>query len=326
MKKVLVTEPIHDDGLALLREHADVEILAADGTDAASLKKLMPDVQGIVVRLANLTAELLERAPDLEVVSRHGVGCDAIDVAHLTARGIPVAITAGANSTSVTEHTFGLMLSLARHQRAQDAAVREGRFHDRGSLIATDLEDARLLVIGFGRIGRKVARIARAFGMEVTVADIALDEPLASELGCRAVEDFRPELPEADIVTVHVPLDAGTRHMIAGAEFAAMKPGALLINCARGGIVDEAALLVALEAGKLGGAGLDVFSTEPPPLDDEVFASLLARPDVIAAPHTGAASTGAMRMMGVMAAQNVLDCFAGRLTAERVFNPEVLAR
>ena len=258
-------------------------------------------------------------------MSRHGVGCDAIDVTHLTGRGIPVGIAAGANSTSVTEHTFGLLLSLARHQREQEAAVREGRFWDRAGLIATDLEGARLLVVGFGRVGRKVARIARAFNMEVTVTDIALDRPLAAELGCKAIEDFRPELPEADFVTLHVPLDDSTHHMVSGAELSEMKPGSILINCARGGIVDEAALLHALEAGHLAGAGLDVFSIEPPPLDDNLFAKLLARPDVLSAPHTGAASHGAMRMMASMAARNVLDCFDGTLSADRVFNPEVLA-
>ncbi len=325
MKKVLVTEPINDDGLNLLRGRDDVEMISAPEEKADTLRALLPEAHGIVVRLAQLPAELLELAPNLEVVSRHGVGCDAIDVAHLTGRGIPVAIAAGANSTSVTEHTFGLLLSLARRQREQDAAVRQGRFRDRNGLIAADLEGARLLVVGFGRVGRKVARIARAFGMEVTVADIALDRQLAADLGCMAVEDFRPELPQADFVTLHVPLDASTRHLVSTAELVAMKPGTILINCARGGIVDEGALLEALEAGQLSGAGLDVFSVEPPPLDDKIFARLLARSDVLAAPHTGAASHGAMRMMAVMAAQNVLDCFDGNLTADRVFNPEALA-
>lgn len=324
MKNVLLTEPIQEDGLSLLRAREDVNLIMAPDAEPETLRGLLPGVHGVVVRLANLTAEMLSLSNDLEVVSRHGVGCDAIDVAHLTGRGIPVAIASGANSTSVAEHTFGLMLSLARRQREQDAAVREGRFHDRGSLIATDLEGSRLLVVGFGRIGRKVARIARAFGMEVTVADIALDRQLADELGCKAVEDFRPELPDADFVTVHVPLDDSTAHMISTSEYEQIKPGAFILNCARGGIVDEAATLRALEAGSLAGAGIDAFSLEPPPLDDEVFSKLLARPDILVAPHTGAASKGAMRMMAIMAAQNVLDCFDGKLKPDCVFNQDVL--
>ena len=324
MKNVLVTELIQEDGLALLRERPDVNLTIAPDVAPETLKELLPEMHGVVVRLAKLPADLLSRAPDLEVVSRHGVGCDAIDVAHLTGRGIPVAIASGANSTSVAEHTFGLMLSLARQQRQQDAAVREGRFPDRGHLIATDLEGSRLLVIGFGRIGRKVARIARAFGMDVTVADIALDRPLAEELGCKAVEDFRPELGSADFVSVHVPLDASTQHMISTPEFAQMKPEAVLLNCARGGIVDEAATLRALEEEQLAGVGIDAFSVEPPPLDDGVFAGLFARSDVLVAPHTGAASRGAMRMMAMMSAQNVLDCFDGKLNPDNVINKEVL--
>ncbi len=323
MKTVLLTEPIHNNGVALLETRADVNLVKAPDIQPETLAQLMPGTHAVLVRLAQFPSELLELSNDLEVVSRHGVGCNAIDVAHLTNRGIPMAIAAGANSTSVTEHTFGLLLSLARRQREQDAAVRDGRFGDRNKLIATDLEGARLLVIGFGRVGRKVARVARAFGTEVTVADIALDRSLATDLGCKAVADFRPELAEVDMVTVHVPLDESTHHLLGAREFAAMKPGAILINCARGSVVDEAALLDALEAGHFAGAGLDVFSVEPPPLDDNVLAKLLARQDVLAAPHTGAASHGAMRMMAV---QNILDAFDGKLTAERLFNPEILER
>jgi len=324
MKRVLVTEPIHADGMALLQARPDIEIIQAENAHADTLARLLPGVHGIAVRTATLTADLLAHANDLEVVSRHGVGCDNVDVAHLTARDIPVAIAAGANSTSVAELTMAMILTLPRQLTALDAAVRNGNWQDRANLLATDLEDATMLIVGFGRIGRKVARRARAFGMQVVVADIALDEELAAELGCRGVEDFRAELGKADVVTMHIPLDDTTRHIFSGPELATMKPGALLINCARGGIVAEDALLSSLESGHIGGAGLDVFSQEPPPMDASALAALVSRDDVVLAPHAGAASHGAMRAMATMATQNILDCFDGTLKPDCTFNHEDL--
>ncbi|MEK9722889.1 MAG: NAD(P)-dependent oxidoreductase [Rhodospirillaceae bacterium] len=324
MKHVLVTEPFHDAGLALLRARDDVTFVEAPDAEPKTLAQLMPGVHGVAVRIAKLPGELLALSNDLEVVSRHGVGCDTVDVAHLTARGIPVAIANGANSTSVAEHTLGMMLALARRSYAADRAVRGGDFAARNRIIAADLEDAHLLIVGFGRVGRKLAPRARAFGMRVTVADIALDRPLADSLGCAAVEDFHDALHDADFVSLHIPLDDTTRNIVAAAELAAMKPGAIVINCARGGIVDEAALLAALEAGHLNGAGIDVFSIEPPPVDHPILGRLMERDDVLLAPHAGAASFGAVRAMSTMAVQNILDAFDGRLDPANVFNADGL--
>ena len=320
LKRVLVTEPMHDAGISLLRDRADIDLIIAENDEPETIARLIPDMHAVAVRGVWLSAALLATAKNLEIVSRHGVGCDRIDVDHLTERGIPMAIAAGANAVSVTEHTIALTLSLARHQTALDAAVRAGDYAARDRLIATDLDGATMLIIGFGRIGRKVAPLARAFGMNVVVVDIALDRELAAEMGCRAVEDFRPELANADFVSVHVPLDDTTRHLISTEEFKMMKPGAFVINCARGGIVDEAALIEALDSGQVGGAGLDVLSTEPVDPDDPVLTSLLTRPDVIFAPHSGASSFGAKRGMSEMAAQNILDYFDGVLKPDCIFN------
>jgi len=324
MKRVLVTEPIHEDGINLLSAREDVEVICADDADPATLARLIPGVHGIAVRTAKMSADLLSLSKELQVVSRHGVGCDNVDVAHLSQRRIPVAIAAGANSTSVAELTLAMMLTLTRRLRDLDQAVRANNFGARSKLLSLELEGANLLIVGFGRIGKKVAARARAFGMNVTIADIALDQALANELGCKAVEDFRPELPNADILSVHVPLDDSTLHLVSDEVLSQLKPGAVLLNCARGGVVDEAALLKVLENGRLAGAGLDVFSTEPPPADDPIFGPLLAREDVVLAPHAGAASTGAMRAMAMMAAQNILDCFDGVLKPDCTFNLEAL--
>ena len=325
MKRVLVTEPIHKDGIDILSSRDDLEVIRADNADPATLARLIPGVHGIAVRTAKMSANLLSLSKDLQVVSRHGVGCDNVDVAHLNQRRIPLAVAAGANSTSVAELTFAMMLTLTRRLRDLDQAVRANNFGARSKLLSLELEGANLLIVGFGRIGRKVAARARAFGMNVTISDIALDHAAANELGCKAVEDFRLELPDADILSVHVPLDASTFHLVSNEVLSQMKPGAVLLNCARGGVVDEAALLKVLENGRLGGAGLDVFSIEPPPVDDSVFSRLLARKDVVLAPHAGAASTGAMRAMAIMAAQNILDCFDGVLKPDFTFNLKALA-
>jgi len=323
-KRVLVTEPMDNAGLSLLEGRDDIEAVFADDIEPETLARLLPGVHGVATRSAFFPADLLALANNLEVMSRHGVGCDRIDVAHLTGRGIPMAIAAGANAQSVAEHTMAMTLSLARHQVAQDAAARARDYSARDRLVATDLDGATMVIVGFGRIGRKVAPLARAFGMNVTVVDIKLDRDLAASMGCKAVEDFRPELATADFVTLHVPLDETTRHMMSTAEFNAIKPGAIVINCARGGIIDEAALIAALDAGQIAGAGLDVLSTEPPAADAAIIGPLLQRTDMIVAPHTGASSFGAKREMARMAIQNVLDAFDGKLAPDCIFNLEGL--
>ena len=326
MKRVLVTEPFHRDGINLLNTREDVTVIQAKNSEPGTLAELIPGIHGIAVRTATMGADLLGLSTELQVVSRHGVGCDNLDVAHLTARGIPVAIAAGANSTSVAELTFAMILSLTRRLRELSLAVKNNDFNARSTLLALELDGSNLLVLGFGRIGQKVAARARAFGMNVTVADIALDHQLAAKMGCKVLPDFREGLSGIDILSVHVPLNETTRHIISKSELAQMKSGAIIINCARGGIVDETALLGALESGKLTGAGLDVYSIEPPPKEDPVLSRLLSRDDVIFSPHSGAASTGAMRAMAMMAAQNILDCFDGKLQVDCIFNHKELEK
>ncbi|MBO6520206.1 MAG: hydroxyacid dehydrogenase [Rhodospirillales bacterium] len=320
MKRVLVTEDMHPRGYEVLEAAPDIEVIRIKDIEPATLKDAVRDVDGILVRSAKLTADILEAAENLKVVARHGVGCDSIDVAHLSARGIPVAIAAGANSRSVAEHTLGLMLAAARELPLLDNVVKSGRWADRNNYRAKDLMGAKVLIVGFGRIGRLVAPLCKAFGMETVVADIVLDETLASEMGCRGVEDFRPELADADFVTLHVPLDETTRHLVGEAELAAMKSGSILINCARGGIVDDNALLAALVRGHIRGAGLDVMADEPPAADHP----LIGRTDVVMTPHNGAGAMSAAIAMAEMSAVNIIDAFAGNLREDCTFNLDAL--
>lgn len=316
MKRVLLTEPLLADGMALLEARSDIEIVLAEDTTPETLSKAVKGVHGIGVRVAVMRADVFSCADKLEVVSRHGVGCDRLDMAHLNERGIPVMIASGANAQSVAEHTMGLLLAAARGLVAQDRDIRNGWFTERLERLSIDLSGATMLIVGFGRTGRKTAPLARAFGMDVIVADIALDEALAKEMGCRGVADFRPELPKADVICLHVPLDETTDEFISAAEFETMKDGAILINCARGGVVNEADMIAALDSGKLSAAGLDVFAVEPAPDDHPLY----SRTDVVLSPHTAAGSINSMEISSLMTAQNLLDFFDGKPRDDCIFN------
>ncbi|WNK01140.1 hydroxyacid dehydrogenase [Thalassospiraceae bacterium LMO-JJ14] len=317
MKRVLVTETMHACAFDILGARDDIEIINLKGDiRPETLIAHMPGVHAIAVRSAHLTADVLSHANDLEIVSRHGVGCDLIDVDYLSGRGIPVAIAAGANSLSVAEHTMALMLALARELPAQDKMAKGGNWKNRNEFQLRDLRGATILIVGFGRIGRLVAPLCTAFGMNVIAADIAPDYALAGEMGIRLITDFHDALAEADYVTLHVPLDDKTRHLVGTAEFTAMKDGVIVLNCARGGIVDDDAMLAALDAGKVFAAGIDVLDREPPEPDHPV----LKRDDVIVTPHNGAASISSSIAMARMAAENILDCFDGRLKDDMIFN------
>ncbi len=320
MRKVLVTEPIHPDGMAILHEHPEFEVTELQRWDEASLLSAVPKADAILVRSAQLTEKVLADAANLQVVSRHGVGCDNIAVPVLTRRKIPMAIAASANSTSVAEHVIMMIMMLTKQAVAYDAAAREGRYHDRGKFHTTELADKTILIVGYGRIGRKLAPICKAFGMRVIVADIALDHTLAEQQQVETTEDFRPFLPEADFLSVHVPLNDDTTNLIDSAELAQLPSHAIVINCARGGIVNEHAVARAVLEGEIAGTGADVFSVEPPPMDNP----LLGLPNSILSPHSAAVTREGARRMGIEAAQNIVDHFEGRLRPTHVFNAQEL--
>ncbi len=318
MKTVLITEPIHPDGVAILENAPGIEIIHGKGLSAEDMAAAVAKANAIGTRTYPLTASLLSRANGLVTVAKHGVGCDSIDVAHCTERGIPVTVTASANKVSVAEQTMMLMLALAKDVVGYDQAVRSGDWSRRYSLRAFELSGRTLLLVGFGRIGKEVAARARAFGMRVQLIDIAMDYAKASELGCEVVTDLHAALPQADILTLHVPRNEQTANMMSHAEFAAMKAGAVFINCARGGLVDERALAAALTSGQLAAAGLDVFDEEPLPESSP----LRTLPNVLLSPHSAASTVEAGRRMAIDMARNILDAFAGTIEPSNVFNPQ----
>lgn len=302
MHTVFLTEPIHPDAEALLAD-AGLRISRGWQMPEAERARAMAGAAAWLTRVAPLPAGLIERAPGLQVISKHGVGVDNIDLAAAAARGVVVANTPGANAQPVAEHSMMMLLTLTRKGRDMDRVARNG-FAGREGLAPVDLAGRRVLVAGFGAIGQRVARLCAAFGMEVTVWHRRLT---GAEAGFPVTRDLRAALPQAEVLSLHLPLNPGTRGLIGAGELALLPEGAFVINTGRGGVIDEEALVAA--APRLGGLGLDVFETEPLPKDSP----LLTLDNALLSPHAAAMSPEGFRRMGLMAAQNVLDHFAGRL-------------
>lgn len=315
MPHILVAGKLHPAGIARLAAAPGVTFTLVE---EVSLESYLPHVgaaDAVVLRTQPMTAAVVAAAPNLKIVSRHGVGYDAVDVAALNARGIPLAIVGDVNSRAVAEHTLMLILAVARRAVQHDAAVRRGAWEVRNRFETVELDGKNLLLVGFGRIGRRVAELATAFGMAVTAYDPFVKPDVMARHGVRPAADLVKALGEADYVSLHMPgSTAGA--VIFEEEINAMKPGAILINAARGGLVDDVLLDRALRAGRLGGAGLDVLKTEPP----DAGHPLLTNDRVVLSPHAAGLTAECAARMAVASVQNVLDHFAGRLDPALVVN------
>lgn len=279
------------------------------------------DADAIIVRMTPIDRPLIEAAPRLKIVSRHGVGYDTVDAAALAEHGIPLSVTGDVNSGAVAEHALALMLALAKRVVTYDRAVRSGDFRIRDTFSARELNGRTILLVGYGRIGRKVAHLALAFGMKVAVYDPFVDAASLAKEGIEIAPDLMAGLSIADIVSVHAPKTPETTHIIGEAALAAMRPDAWLVNVARGGLVDETALLAALDAGLIAGAALDVFETEPPARDNP----LLSHERVVVSPHSAAFTIECADRMALSCVENVIDYFDGKLDQSLVVNRRALA-
>ena len=304
----------------LLDEHSDIEVVVGSDITEQALIGMVGDVHAIIVRNAVITRPIIESAKQLQVVSRTGVGVDNIDIPALNERRIPLTITPNANATSVAEHAMYMLLSLAKRGAEHHAAVRDGNFAVRFEMRATDIENKRLLIVGFGRVGTRLAPRAQAFGMQVHVSDPYVDRAFVEAAGCTYETDFAAALAATDVVSLHCPLVDETRHLISTRELGLMKSSAFVINTARGGVIDEDALLEALTSGAIAGAGLDVFFDEPPATDS----ALLCAPNIVLTPHHAGVSLEAAERAGVAVANNTIDALFGELDPSVVVNPHVL--
>ena len=296
MPSIIVLDKLSPDGLALL-EAADrlgISYEVKTGLSGEELKNVLASHDGAICRSGvKITAEVLAGNHRLRAIVRAGVGTDNIDKQAATRQGIVVMNTPAGNTVSTAEHAFTLLLALSRNVAPADASLREHRW-DRSKYMGVQLAGKTLGIVGMGRIGQAVASRARAFDMRVVVYDPFLAAERAGELGVELFGSVREMLPELDYLTVHTPLTDDTRHLIGKAELSLLKPGVRLINCARGGIYDEEALLEGLESGVLAGAALDVFETEPC-----TESPLFGRPDVLVTPHLGASTEEAQSQVAI---------------------------
>jgi D-3-phosphoglycerate dehydrogenase / 2-oxoglutarate reductase len=317
-KKILVVQPFSQEGLRLFEDRPDIRFEILTDFSLQNLLRHVADADALTVRDAPIPIEALEAAPHLKIVSRHGVGWDNIPVDYCTARGVPVTVVGDVNAISVAEHTMFLMLAAARHGVALDAAVRHGDFGLRARITGVELRGRRLLIVGFGRIGREVAARALAFGMHVAVFDPFTDpSPFAGVTVATTLEDG---LAKSDVVSLHVPLTARTRNLIGGQQLALLPSGAIIINTARGGILDEVALVDALRSGHLRAVALDTFAVEPVPADHPI----LLESNTVFSPHSAALTEEALIAMGVATARNALAGLDGTLDPALVVNPIIL--
>lgn len=320
--KVLVVGGLPDSAMALFaaREDIDVEVMQDIGND--TLAEAMKDASGISLRGAKISADMIRNAKQLKVISRLGVGYDNVDIPAMNEIGAALTVVGEANSVNVAELTFYLMLEATKQGVQHDRAIRGNDWLYRRRNNMTELWRKKILIVGFGRIGTRVAKRCLGFEMDVLVCDPYIDQKKITDAGCTPVKDFRSVLPQIDYLTLHTPLSDETRKMISTKELASMKKTAILINCSRGGVVDEPALAEALKSGEIFAAGLDVMAKEPPDPDNP----LLKLDNVLLTPHMGGASKEALERGGIVCAQNVIDAIDGRLNPDYVINKEVLQR
>ncbi|WP_299720991.1 hydroxyacid dehydrogenase [Tardiphaga sp.] len=323
-KKLLITESMSRLGWDLFNERGDIETVEfsnlISAADFSALLEKQAPVHGVALGATRFGEPELEASRDMKVVARIGVGYDSVDVAALSRYKVPLMIAGTANSPSVAEQALFMMLTLAKRAVELHALVKEGKWSTRLGLLPFDLFGKTVLILGFGRIGTRTAKRCLAMEMTVLVYDPYLSAEAIRAAGCEPVSDLDAALPRADFVSIHCPKTKETTGLFDAARIARMNPSAYLINTARGGIVVESALYDALVAGKLAGAGLDVFEVEPPPLGHALF----DLPNVIIAPHVAGVTREALDRMGLQTARNMLSVLDGEPIKQNAVNAEVL--
>lgn len=324
--KIVIADDVSEKAIALLRANPSWKVvdLGHEKGDAARrsqrLREELQNAEGLIVRSATkATAELLEQASSLRVIGRAGVGVDNVDLEAATRKGVVVMNTPGGNAESVAEHALALMLALARRIPQADASLKQGRW-EKKAFLGHELRGKALGLVGFGRIGAEVARLAQALEMQVSAYDPLIAPHLASDRNVKLVSSLRELFASSDFVSLHASATAESRHLVNADTLAAARPGLCIVNCARGELVDEAALLEAIKSGQVGGAALDVFETEPPK-----DSPLVAHPNVIATPHIAGSTEEAQEIVGIRIAEQVRDYLVEGVVRNAVNLPPVSA-
>jgi len=314
--KVVITQPLHEDGNKILRD-AGLDIEVANAGEPEGYLPFVKDADGLIIRIGHIDRATMEKCPNLKVIGRPGVGVDNVDVKAATELGIPVVIAPGANSRSVAECAFTMMFAAAKDMVRADKETRKGNFKVRSEYKAYEILGKTLGLIGYGHIGSILANMSAAVGMKVMVYDPFVKPEVVEQQGYKYCKDIAPIIKEADVISVHVPLTNATRDLIAAKELGEMKKNAILINCARGGIINEADLYKTLKDHAIQAACLDVFAHEPVPADDP----LLTLDNVIAYPHMAGQTREAASNVATGAARGVAAVLAGQKW-KAVCNPD----
>lgn len=319
-RKVMLPHTMGQQGIDIVQARDDIEtVIYPAGISQADLLPQLSDCAGIALSGTPYRQTELDASPAMQAVARIGVGYDAVEVPALTARRVPLLVAGTANSVSVAEQAFHLMITLAKLNRHMDSLVRDGKWNDRHHALPMELSGKTIIIVGFGRIGTRSAKRCLGFEMNVLIHDPFIDQAKITAAGCTPVADLDAALPGADFVSIHCPKSPSTVNMFNAARLAKMKPGAFIVNTARGGIINEADLYDALRSGHLAGAGLDVFDMEPTPVDNK----LLSLPNVIASPHMAGVTVEAVQAMAVATARNILGVLDGQPNRDNTINPEV---
>ena len=310
MKKILVIQPIHEEGINLLKDNSGFEYEVVDNVDTEFLKSKIKDCDGISIRTAKLSGDVIEAANNLKIISRHGVGYDNIDLEVSKKKDITLAITATANAVAVAEHVMFMILNISKRGSMYDDTVKSGKFNERNKLPKTvELWNKNILIAGFGRIGQALIKRCLGFEMNVFVFDPFVSKEFIEKRGGTKVDNLSETSKDMDAMSLHIPLNDETKNIINYELLKSMKKNCIIINAARGGIVNEVDLDRALNENLIFGAGLDVFETEPPAENNP----LLKNKKVFLSPHTAAFTEECMTRMGKETIQNIFDFFDGNL-------------
>ena len=314
-KKILIVQNIHKAGIQILKNSSNYEYEILDEFDSETLKKKIINFDGLSIRTAKLTSEIIELGKKLKIISRHGVGYDNIDLNSCKKNNITVSITATANAVAVSEHVMFMLLNLSKKKDMYDKTVRSGNFTDRNKLPKTiELCGKNILIAGFGRIGQSLIKRCLGFEMKVYVYDPFVDKEKIEKLGGKKIESLNESVKEMDAISLHVPLNKNTKNLINYDLLKTMKRNCIIINAARGGIINENDLDKALNENLIYGAGLDVFETEPPSKNNP----LLKNNKVFLSPHTAAFTEECMIRMGKETIQNIIDFFDEKLEKSKL--------
>ena len=314
-KKILIIQPIHADGIKLLEENSDYEFEIVENTEKEFLKSKIKDCDGISIRTAKLSSEVIEGSTKLKIISRHGVGYDNIDLESAKKNNITIAITATANAVAVAEHVMFMLLNISKKGNMYDETVKSGKFNDRNKLPKTlELWNKNMLIAGFGRIGQALIKRCHGFEMKVFVYDPFVSKEIIEKHGGIKVDSLEEASKNMDAISLHVPLNEKTKNIINYDLLKNMKKNCIVINAARGGVINEIDLDKALNENLILGAGLDVFEIEPPDSDNP----LLKNNKVFLSPHTAAFTEECMTRMGKETIQNIIDFFNEKLEKSKV--------